>query len=118
MVPLNYHTYVFTTYSNDLHYFGRAAVVIREEKLKDVVEVLKSYSMERIYQMRRQARFFWENYFHSIKAITETTLQIINDRVFPYVAKKYEEWNEIPNPVSISLHSLIDNCYIVIASTS
>lgn len=118
MVPLNYHTYVFTTYSNDLHYFGRAAVVIREENLKDVVEVLKSYSMERIYQMRRQARFFWENYFHSIKAITETTLQIINDRVFPYVAKKYEEWNEIPNPVSISLHSLIDNCYIVIASTS
>lgn len=109
---------VFTTYSNDLHYFGRAAVVIREENLKDVVEVLKSYSMERIYQMRRQARFFWENYFHSIKAITETTLQIINDRVFPYVAKKYEEWNEIPNPVSISLHSLIDNCYIVIASTS
>lgn len=79
----------------------RAAVVIREENLKDVVEVLKSYSMERIYQMRRQARFFWENYFHSIKAITETTLQIINDRVFPYVAKKYEEWNEIPNPKAV-----------------
>lgn len=117
-----YHWITIRTYlqhnSNDLHYFGRAAVVIREENLKDVVEVLKSYSMERIYQMRRQARFFWENYFHSIKAITETTLQIINDRVFPYVAKKYEEWNEIPNPVSISLHSLIDNCYIVIASTS
>jgi glucuronyl/N-acetylglucosaminyl transferase EXT2 len=76
-------------------------VVIREEDLKDVVEVLKSYSMERIYQMRRQARFFWENYFQSVKAITMTTLQILNDRVFPYVAKTYEEWNEIPNPVSV-----------------
>ncbi|XP_022293438.2 exostosin-2-like [Crassostrea virginica] len=79
----------------------RASVVIREENLKNVVEVLKSYSMERIYQMRRQARFFWENYFHSVKAITMTTLQIINDRVFPYVAKKYEEWNEIPNPKAV-----------------
>ncbi|XP_048767289.2 exostosin-2-like [Ostrea edulis] len=79
----------------------RAAVVIREDDLKDVVEVLKSYSMERIYQMRRQARFFWENYFHSIKGITMTTLQILNDRMFPCVAKTYEEWNEIPNPKAV-----------------
>ncbi|XP_061193502.1 exostosin-2-like isoform X2 [Saccostrea echinata] len=79
----------------------RAAVVIREDDLKDVVEVLKSYSMERIYQMRRQAKFFWDNYFHSVKAITMTTLQIINDRVFPYVAKRYEEWNEISNPKAV-----------------
>jgi glucuronyl/N-acetylglucosaminyl transferase EXT2 len=27
-------------------------------------------------------------------AITLTTLQIINDRVFPYTARRYEEWNE------------------------
>lgn len=49
MVLLNYYTYVFIIYSNDLYFFGRAVVVIREENLKDVVEVLKFYSMERIY---------------------------------------------------------------------
>ena len=52
--------------------------------------------------MRRQAYFFWESYFSSMSAITLTTLQVINDRVFPYAARKYEEWNNVPNPVGFS----------------
>ena len=34
-----------------------------------------------------------------MQKITLTTLQIINDRVFPYAARKYEEWNDPPNKV-------------------
>ncbi len=40
-----------------------------------------------------QARWFWEAYFSSMKAIGMTTLQIINDRIYPYAARIYEEWN-------------------------
>ena len=35
----------------------------------------------------------------TMKVITMTTLQILNDRVFPYAAKKFEEWNDFPRKV-------------------
>jgi glucuronyl/N-acetylglucosaminyl transferase EXT2 len=47
-----------------------------------------------------QARWFWEAYFQSIKAIALATLQIINDRIYPYAAISYEEWNDPPSVVS------------------
>lgn len=50
-----------------------------------------------------QARWFWEAYFQSIKAIALATLQIINDRIYPYAAISYEEWNDPPSVVSGSL---------------
>lgn len=43
-----------------------------------------------------QARWFWEAYFSSMKAIGLTTLQIINDRIYPYAARTYEQWNNPP----------------------
>lgn len=49
-----------------------------------------------------QARWFWEAYFQSIKAIALATLQIINDRIYPYAAISYEEWNDPPSVVSES----------------
>lgn len=47
-----------------------------------------------------QARWFWEAYFRSMKAIALATLQIINDRIYPYAAISYEEWNDPPAVVS------------------
>ncbi|KAL5009577.1 hypothetical protein ScPMuIL_011882 [Solemya velum] len=75
----------------------RAAVFVREEQLDEIIDVLKKYSMSRIYDMRRQVNFLWEQYFSTMKAITLTTLQILNDRIFPYASKKYRQWNDIPN---------------------
>ncbi|XP_014769129.1 exostosin-2 [Octopus bimaculoides] len=75
----------------------RAAVVIREDELGQVLNIVKAFSMERIYEMRRQVQFYWDRYFKSLKDITLTTLQIINDRVFPYAARPYEDWNEPPS---------------------
>ncbi|KAG8125975.1 hypothetical protein E2320_021102, partial [Naja naja] len=42
------------------------------------------------------ARWFWEAYFQSMKAIAMATLKIINDRIYPYAATSYEEWNDPP----------------------
>jgi glucuronyl/N-acetylglucosaminyl transferase EXT2 len=36
-----------------------------------------------------------------MKAIGMTTLQIINDRIYPYAAHTYEQWNNPPVVVSV-----------------
>lgn len=51
-----------------------------------------------------QARWFWEAYFSSMKAIGLTTLQIINDRIYPYAARTYEQWNNPPVVVGTHIH--------------
>jgi len=80
----------------------RAAVRVQERDLADVMDIIQKISLEKIYSMRKQVQFYWNSYFNSMRAITLTTLQIINDRVFPYAAKKQEEWNEPPNSMSVS----------------
>ena len=85
------------------HFYCRASVLVREDDLGDVMTVLNSFSHEKILQMRKQLRFYWESYFSTMKQITLTTLQILNDRVFSYASKSYEDWNEIPNYVCFKL---------------
>ena len=84
-------------------FYFRALIVLQEDYLEDVMSIVRNISHDHIVSMRRQGRFFFEQYFSSLSAITLTTLQILNDRVFPYDGKKYEEWNEIPYSVSIML---------------
>ncbi|XP_070534965.1 exostosin-2-like [Ptychodera flava] len=75
----------------------RAAIVLNEEDLDEVPSILRNISPARVSSMRKQVNFFWNSYFKSITDITLTTLQIINDRVFPYAATPYDEWN-VPKP--------------------
>ncbi|XP_054017390.1 exostosin-2 isoform X2 [Dryobates pubescens] len=74
----------------------RASVVIPEEKMHEMYSILQSVPQRQVEEMQRQARWFWEAYFSSMKAIALTTLQIINDRIYPYAAISYEEWNDPP----------------------
>jgi len=79
-------------------------MIVDEEDLSSVIDILHSVSESRISSLRRQAQFFWRAYFSTLRAITLTTLQIINDRVFPYTALKYEDWNDPPSSVSSFLY--------------
>ena len=81
--------------------FYRAALVVREDELPRVLDIAGNIHPARIRAMLTQGRYIWDNYFSSMRAITLTTLQILNDRVFPYAARKYEEWNNPPNAVSV-----------------
>ncbi|KAM9302316.1 exostosin-2 [Gastrophryne carolinensis] len=74
----------------------RASVVIPEEKILEMISILQSLPPRQVEEMQRQARWFWEGYFRSMKAIAFTTLQIINDRIYPYASRSYEEWNDPP----------------------
>ncbi|KAJ8396673.1 hypothetical protein AAFF_G00015110 [Aldrovandia affinis] len=76
----------------------RASVVIPEDKLPEMYTILKSIPQRQVEEMQRQARWFWEASLSlsSMKAIGMTTLQIINDRIYPYAARTYEQWNNPP----------------------
>lgn len=75
----------------------KASLELREDQIPDLPDILHSIELGHIYQMRQQVRFLWQRYFSSMTNITLTTLQILNDRVFPYKAKDYDWWNE-PSP--------------------
>jgi hypothetical protein len=64
------------------------------------MEILTSVSDDRIAELQRQGSWLYEQYLSSIKAITLTTLDILNDRVFPQNARTYQDWNMPPDPVS------------------
>lgn len=79
----------------------RTAVFVPEENLLNLISILKGISRERMLEMAHQSKWLFDNYFSSIKKITTVTLDIINDRVFPLMAKSYEQWNMPPNPVNL-----------------
>uniref|UniRef100_A0A673G3R9 Exostosin-2-like n=1 Tax=Sinocyclocheilus rhinocerous TaxID=307959 RepID=A0A673G3R9_9TELE len=100
----------------------RASVVIPEEKLPEMYTILKSIPHRQVEEMQRQARWFWEAYFSSMKAIGMTTLQIINDRIYPYAAHTYEEWNNpsvvVSNFFVVLTYDRIESLFRVITEIS
>ena len=81
----------------------RAAILMQEETLPDVMKILKGVSLLQIQSLRKQGKFFYETYFSSVSSIALTTLQIINDRIFPDSALSYDDWNTPAG--SLSVHS-------------
>jgi len=91
-------------------------VIVSEDDLPSVMTLLRALSTSQIASMHRQVGFFWRSYFSSMRAITLTTLQIINDRVFPYAALKYEDWNNPTSSVCCLFYSvsLFNDLYLII----
>ncbi|EEZ99036.1 exostosin-2 [Tribolium castaneum] len=86
----------------------RAAVFIMENYLHTLVDVLEKISPQRIKQMQKTGRFLYDSYFSSIEKIALTTLDIIQDRVYPHWSKIYDDWNLRPeekntNPLFLPL---------------
>ncbi|XP_049955554.1 exostosin-2 [Schistocerca serialis cubense] len=85
---------------SDVLDWKRAAVIITEADLGRLTEILSSVSDERLEDLRAQGHWLYHRYFSTLKAITLTALDIINDRVFPQYARTYDDWNMAPNPLS------------------
>jgi len=79
----------------------RAAIVVQEKNLGNIMGILKSISMLQIQSMRKQGKFIYDKYFSSVSIIALTTLQIINDRIFPDTALSYDDWNTSPDHTSV-----------------
>lgn len=74
----------------------RAIVRIYEDEIPEMMDILKSFSDERVVEMKNQVLFLWKKYFSSMRQITLTTLHIMNDRIFTHAARSYHEWNNPP----------------------
>ncbi|XP_014215246.1 exostosin-2-like [Copidosoma floridanum] len=85
-----------------------AAVFIKEDKFLSLINILNSNSPQKIKEYQEHGTWLYKRYFSSTKIITETVLEIMSDRIFPYSSKSYNYWNEqnfkeIVSPVLIPL---------------
>jgi glucuronyl/N-acetylglucosaminyl transferase EXT2 len=87
----------------------RFSIRLHEIDLSSIQETLSNVSQKRISEMQQQIHFVYEKYFSSWKAIVNTTLLILNDRIVPHHAKNYKHWNLPPtvhesNPLFLRYH--------------
>lgn len=78
----------------------RAAVFIPEDYIYSTMDTLSKISAEKVKHMRKQVKFLYKKYFASIELIVGTTLDVIQDRVFPQWGRTYDDWNLRPEEVS------------------
>lgn len=71
----------------------RAAVLVREVDILLIIQLLKKISYQRITEMQEQNAWLYDRYFSSVEKITETTLEILANRVFPHLTRDYTYWN-------------------------
>ncbi|XP_034951756.1 exostosin-2 [Chelonus insularis] len=81
---------------HDIIDWKSAAVFIREVDILTTIKTLKNISTTRVNELRNHGRWLWKQYFKSMEAITQTTLEILTDRIFPHLARNYNDWNIAP----------------------
>ncbi|XP_076297502.1 exostosin glycosyltransferase sotv isoform X2 [Lasioglossum baleicum] len=91
---------------HDVIDWTRAAIFVSEADILSIISVLKKVSLQRIIELQEQGTWLYQKYFKSMEKITETTLEILADRVFPYLARDYMFWNvpphkDITSPLSL-----------------
>ncbi len=85
----------------------RFSIRIWEHSLHNLFDILKSFSQNKIIEMREQTVFIWKSYFSSMKTIGMTTLKIINERIFPNSAQPSEHWNKAHSSALYKEYALI-----------
>lgn len=84
---------------NEVLDWKRAAIFIMEDFLHTLKHVINQISGDKIMEMRRQIQFLYKKYFKDLNSIVETTLDIIQDRVYPHWGRTYDDWNVAPENV-------------------
>ncbi|KAJ8921634.1 hypothetical protein NQ315_010543, partial [Exocentrus adspersus] len=85
---------------NNVIDWKRFSVFIMEDHLNTLMDVLHNISDKRIRQMQNVLLFIYKSYFSSMEQIALTTLDIIQDRVYPHLARTYDEINLLPKEIS------------------
>ncbi|EDS37928.1 exostosin-2 [Culex quinquefasciatus] len=69
------------------------SIRIHENNLHSVISTLKAVSKERVQELRAQGAYYYDRYFSSLEKIVLTTLDQLNDRIFPHLSQTYNHWN-------------------------
>ena len=80
-----------------------AALIDWDERL--LIELrnhLVDISPSKIFQMRQQGALLYNMYFSSIDQITQTTFEIIRERIFPELKRDRSVWNSKPGELEYS----------------
>lgn len=100
-VPVIVNDGVVMPFENVLDW-KRAAVFVMEDYLNTVMDVLKKISEDRLKDMQKQVHFLYQRYFVNMRSIIETTLDVMQSRVYPHQARTYDDWNLRPEEVSLT----------------
>ncbi|KAF8560534.1 hypothetical protein P879_03321, partial [Paragonimus westermani] len=88
--------------------WSKIAVRVRHADLEQIPTILTSFRSTEIARFQSQVQFIFIRYFASLERIVLTTLDILNERVFPYYSRTYFQWNDpyyvehdFPSPPSL-----------------
>jgi glucuronyl/N-acetylglucosaminyl transferase EXT2 len=73
--------------------WNKLSIVVPEDNVKNLLKIVHSVSNERRGELYWHLRWAYDRYFANIEKITLTTLEIINEKLFPLAARMYEDWN-------------------------
>ncbi|KAL6033929.1 hypothetical protein STEG23_007204 [Scotinomys teguina] len=74
----------------------KAAIIADERLPLQVLAALREIPPSRILSLRQQTQFLWTAYFSSVEKVIQTTLEIIQDRIWGASARPSLMWNSPP----------------------
>lgn len=79
----------------------RFSIFIMESHVDTLMDVVNSVSEKRIKHMQKTLLYVYRSYFASMRRIVLTTLDILQERVYPHLSRTYDEINLMPEEVSL-----------------
>ncbi|CAH1173727.1 unnamed protein product [Phaedon cochleariae] len=98
VIVMDGHVMPFSTIIDWKHF----SVFVSENHLSTLMEVLNGISEKRIRQMQRTLLHVYKEYFSSMEKITLTTLDILQDRVYPHLGRTYDVINLMPEEINLN----------------
>lgn len=74
----------------------RVAVWGDERLLLQIPSIVRAVTQPEVLTMRQQTQFLWEAYFASVDKIVSTSLELVRDRIYRYLARPLHLWNTGP----------------------
>ncbi|CAH0552853.1 unnamed protein product [Brassicogethes aeneus] len=70
-----------------------SAIFVMEDYLGTVIDVVSTISSKRVRELQSSVKFIYDKYFSSIEKIVITSLDVVQDRIYPQWRKVYDQTN-------------------------
>lgn len=76
------------------------AILVYEQDLDELSSILRGVSERRKLRLKAQVKLIFTQYFENMGRITETVLEVLQDRIFSHQARPIHAWNHHPTLVT------------------